>query len=192
MTPSDASQAPVAVYRKPARVLHWLTVALVAVQVPVGVYMAYRGNVQNVWDALTGALYNGHKTIGLTILFVALARLAYRLARGAPADEPTLAPWQSVVSHVVHWSLYGLLIAVPIAGYVGISLFPALDLFGLFKLPGLVAPDKDAAASAFAVHALLALALVLLIGMHVGAALFHYFIRRDNVLARMVPRLLRR
>ena len=92
----------------------------------------------------------------------------------------------------MHWSLYGLLIAVPVAGYVGISLFPALDLFGLFKLPGIVAPDKDAAATAFAVHALLALALVLLIGMHVGAALFHYFIRRDNVLARMAPRLLRR
>ncbi len=166
--------------------------ALVAVQVPVGVWMVYRGNVQNLWDTLTGALYNGHKTVGLVILAVAIARLAYRLTRGAPADEPTLEPWQRVVSHVVHWALYALLIAVPVAGYVGISLFPALDLFGLFKLPGLVAPDKDAASTAFAVHALLALALVLLIGMHVAAALFHHFIRRDNVLARMAPRLLRR
>jgi cytochrome b561 len=192
MARSDASQVPIAVYPRPARTLHWLTVALVALQVPVGVWMVYRGNVQNLWDTLTGALYNGHKTVGLVILAVAVARLVYRLTRGAPADEPTLAPWQRVVSHVVHWSLYALLIAVPVAGYVGISLFPALDLFGLFKLPGLVAPDKDAASTAFAVHALLALALVLLIGMHVAAALFHHFIRRDNVLARMAPRLLRR
>jgi len=191
MTRSDASQAPVEVYRRPARVLHWLTVALVALQAPVGVWMVYRGNVQNLWDTLTGALYSGHKTVGLVILAVAIARLAYRLSRGAPADEPTIESWQRVVSHVVHWSLYALLIAVPVAGYVGISLFPALDLFGL-KLPGIVAPDKDAASTAFAVHALLALALVLLIGMHVAAALFHHFIRRDNVLARMAPRLLRR
>jgi cytochrome b561 len=191
MARSDASQEPIAVYRQPARTLHWLTVGLVALQVPVGVWMVYRGNVQNLWDTLTGALYNGHKTVGLVILAVAIARLAYRLSRGAPADEPTLESWQRVVSHVVHWSLYALLIAVPVAGYVGISLFPALDLFGL-KLPGIVAPDKDAASTAFAVHALLALALVLLIGMHVAAALFHHFIRRDNVLARMAPRLLRR
>ena len=192
MSRSDASQTPIAVYRGPARALHWITVALVALQVPVGVWMVYRGNVQNLWDGLTGALYNGHKAVGLTILAVVIARLVYRAARGAPADDPTIAPWQRVVSHVVHWLLYGLLIAVPVAGYVGISLFPALDLFGVVKLPGLVAPDKDAASTAFAVHALLALALVLLIGMHVAAALFHHFIRRDNVLARMAPRLLRR
>lgn len=191
MTRSDASQTPIEVYRRPARALHWLTVGLVALQVPVGVWMVYRGNVQNLWDTLTGALYSGHKTVGLVILAVAIARLAYRLSRGAPADEPTLESWQRIVSHVVHWSLYALLIAVPVAGYIGISLFPALDLFGL-KLPGIVAPDKDAASTAFAVHALLALALVLLIGMHVAAALFHHFIRRDNVLARMAPRLLRR
>jgi cytochrome b561 len=81
---------------------------------------------------------------------------------------------------------------VPVAGYIGVSLFPALDLFGPIALPAVVAPDKAAARTAFYVHGVLAAALVLLIAVHVAAALFHHFIRKDNVLARMIPRLLRR
>jgi len=192
MHPSTPARPPVALYRRPARVFHWLTVALLAVQVPVGLYMTYRGKTLNVWDATTNALYSGHKLVGVIVLVVVLGRLAYRLLRGAPADEPTIAPWQRVVSHLNHWGLYLLLVAVPLAGYVGISRFPALDVFGLFSLPGIVAPDKAAAETAFGVHRLLAMALVALIALHVAAALFHHLVRRDNVLARMIPRLLRR
>jgi cytochrome b561 len=191
MEEAPAGRAPVEIYRRTARVLHWLTVALVAVQLPVGLYMTYRGNTLNVFDKLTGALYNGHKLVGVTILLVVLWRLAYRLTRGAPADEPTIAPWQRLVSRLNHWGMYVLLICVPVAGYVGISLFPALDIFGLFSLPGVVAPDKEAAKTAFFVHGLLARLLVLLILVHVAAALFHYFVRKDNVLGRMIPRLRR-
>jgi hypothetical protein len=83
----------------------------------------------------------------VTILIVVFWRLVYRLTRGAPPDEPTLEPWQKVASHANHWGLYLLLVAAPVAGYVGISLFPALDIFGLVKLPGIVAPDKAAASA---------------------------------------------
>ena len=191
MEETPAGRAPVEIYRRTARLLHWLTVALVAVQLPVGLYMTYRGNTLNVFDKLTGALYNGHKVVGVTILLVVLWRLAYRLTRGAPADEPTIAPWQRLASRLNHWGMYVLLICVPVAGYVGISLFPAVDIFGLFSLPGVVAPDKEAAKTAFFVHGLLARLLVLLIVVHVAAALFHYFVRKDNVLGRMIPRLRR-
>jgi cytochrome b561 len=191
MEETPAGRRPVEIYRRTARLLHWLTVALVAVQLPVGLYMTYRGNTLNVFDKLTGALYNGHKLVGVTILLVVLWRLAYRLTRGAPADEPTIAPWQRLASRLNHWGMYVLLICVPVAGYVGISLFPALDIFGLFSLPGVVAPDKEAAKTAFFVHGLLARLLVLLIVVHVAAALFHYFVRKDNVLGRMIPRLRR-
>lgn len=187
-----AASAPVELYKRTARVLHWLTVALIAVQLPVGLYMTYRGNTLNVWDKLTGALYNGHKVVGVTILLVVLWRLAYRLSRGAPPDEPTLEPWQRLASHANHWGMYVLLICAPVAGYIGISLFPALDIFGLFSLPGVVAPDKEAAKTVFFVHGVLARLLVLLILVHLAAALFHYFIRKDNVLGRMIPGLLRR
>ncbi|MBL8347935.1 MAG: cytochrome b [Rubrivivax sp.] len=191
MSMASENRTAVRTYSRTARALHWITMALVAVQVPVGVAMVYRGKTLNVWDKLTGALYNGHKLVGIAILLLVLWRLAYRFTRGAPPDEPTLEPWQRLASHFNHWGLYLLLVATPVAGYVGISLFPALAIFGLFKLPGIVAPDKAAAGTAFVVHMALAIALVLLIGMHVAAALFHYFVRKDNVLGRMIPRLLR-
>ncbi len=192
MTQPIPARPPVELYRRPARLLHWLTVVLLAVQVPVGLYMTYRGKTLNVWDATTSALYSGHKLVGLIVLAVVLGRLAYRLLRGAPADEPTVTPWQRTAGHLNHWILYLLLVAVPIAGYVGIARFPALDLFGLFSLPGIVAPDKAAAETAFELHGLLATALVAMVALHVAAALFHHLVRRDDVLARMIPRLLRR
>ena len=182
----------VEVYGRTARLLHWLTVLLLAVQMPVGLYMAYRGGTLNIWDATTEMLYSSHKFGGVLILLVVLWRLGHRMTRGAPADEPSLAGWQRVVSHLSHWGMYLLLIGVPVAGYVGISMFPALDIFGLFKLPGVVAPDKDAAKVAFAVHRVLALTLAALIAVHVAAAIHHFVVRKDNVLGRMIPRLLRR
>jgi cytochrome b561 len=128
----------------------------------------------------------------VTILLAVVCRLAYRLVHGAPANEPTIERWQAVASHLNHWGMYLLLLCVPVAGYIGISLFPALDIFPGFKLPGIVAPNKEAAATAFFVHGLLAGLLVLFIAVHVAAALYHYFIRKDNVLGRMLPRLIRR
>ena len=192
MRRSSITPEPTQVYARPARLLHWLTVALLALQFPVGLYMTYRGNTLDIWDALTGALYSGHKLGGVTILLVVVLRLLYRLTQGVPAEEPTIEPWQRVVSHLTHWALYALLIAAPLAGYVGISMFPALDIFGLFNLPALAAPDKAGAQTAFLVHGWLVLLLGMLITLHVGAALYHYVVRKDDVLGRMIPRLLRR
>ncbi|HVL57351.1 MAG TPA: cytochrome b/b6 domain-containing protein, partial [Burkholderiaceae bacterium] len=149
-----STQAPVEVYSRTARTLHWATVALLAFQFPAGLYMVYRGNTLNLWDSVTNALYSGHKLIGVTILLVVLWRLVYRLTRGAPPDEPTIEPWQRIVSRLNHGGIYLLLVAAPIAGYIGISLFPALEIFGLFSLPAVVAPNKEAAETAFDVHRL--------------------------------------
>jgi cytochrome b561 len=80
----------VKLYSRPARFFHWTIVALIVVQAPRGVYMAYRGNTLEIWDAVTGGLYTGHKLIGVTILLVVLCRLAFRQTHGTPADEPTL------------------------------------------------------------------------------------------------------
>ena len=172
-------------YSVAARRFHWWTVLLVATQVPLGLTMAYRGNILNVWDGLTNTLYSSHKLIGIIIFLLVLVRLGYRLAHGAPADEPTLEWWQKAAAHLNHWGLYLMLLVVPVLGYVGISRYPALDLFGIVTLPGLVAPNQDEAARVFYYHWLGAVVIVLLVAMHVAAGLFHYFIRRDGVLRRM-------
>jgi cytochrome b561 len=179
-------------YRPVARVLHWLTVLLIAVQVPAGIYMVYRGPGQKIWDALTNALYSGHKLIGLIILAVVLVRLVYRLMRGAPAHEPTLTTVQRVVSALNHWGMYVLLLIVPLLGYVAICYFPALTIFGVISLPAVVEPDKSMYRKVIELHGNGAFALAALIGLHLLAALYHHFIRRDGVLARMLPSLRRR
>ena len=167
---------------------HWWTVALLAVQVPIGLYMVYRGNSLNIWDGLTNALYSSHKTLGLVILALVVARLLYRLIHGAPADEPTIEWWQKAASHATHWSLYLLLIVVPLVGWLGISLYGARDVFGIMTIPPLAPQNSEAAASVLTLHRYLALLTVALIAMHVGAAVvLHYFIRGDGVLARMLP-----
>ena len=177
------------VYSARARRFHWLTVAILAVQFPVGFAMVYRGNSLNIWDGITNNLYGLHRLLGFILLFaVILPRLAYRLVHGAPADEPGLAWWQRIAAHATHWALYALLIAVPLGGWIGVQLYGALDVFGLFDLPGFLAVNQPAAERVFALHKLGALAILALLAAHIGAALFHHFIRRDGVLARMLPK----
>ncbi|KRE16103.1 hypothetical protein ASE66_10070 [Bosea sp. Root483D1] len=178
-----------AIYSPVARALHWITAAAVFVMVPVGLAMTYRGNTLDIWDGVTDALYSSHKLTGFLLLWLGVGRLIYRLVHGAPPDEPTLEWWQKAGSHIVHWALYGLLLIVPLLGWVGISLFPSLTIFNLFDLPALAAPDEEAAKRVLFVHGWLAILLALLACGHIGAALFHYLVGRDGVLRRMLPGL---
>ncbi len=152
--------------------------------------MVYRGNTLDIWDGLTNNMYSFHKLIGIIIFFLVLLRLIHRWSRGAPDHEPTLEPWQRLVSRLNHWGLYILLLVVPLLGYIGISQYPALSIFGI-PLPGIVPENQPYAAVTFFVHFSLALVLVALAGLHVAAALFHYFIRKDGVLGRMLPSMRR-
>jgi cytochrome b561 len=178
--------AGTATYAKAARLFHWITAGFVFFMVPVGIYMVNRGEATN-FDALTNTLYSNHKLGGFILLWIILARLIYRFTKGAPPDEPTLEPWQKTVSHLTHWGMYGLLLAVPLLGWLGVSLYPALGIpFGL-SLPGLVAPNDKMAGTVFLLHKIGAIVLALMVLMHVGAAMFHHIIRKDNVLRRMMP-----
>src|SRR5450755_1923399 len=117
-------------YSIAARRFHWCTVLLIAAQVPIGLFMVRYGAATNFAEP-TGKLYDAHKVIGLTILVLALSRLAYRLVHGAPADEPTLEPWEKVVSHITHWAIYALLIIVPLLGWLAISYYGPFEPFGI-------------------------------------------------------------
>jgi cytochrome b561 len=183
-SPTHGTQ--VELYSPTARRFHWWTVAFVAIQVPLGLYMAYRGNVLGIFDGLTNNLYSTHKTIGIVIFVIVLFRLIYRLTHGAPADEPTITSWQKIASHLNHWSLYILLLLVPVLGYIGISQYPALDAFGI-PLPGIVPANQDYAGVTFYAHFWFAMLLVAMVAVHFAAAMFHYLIRKDNVLTRMLP-----
>lgn len=190
--PTKTDGAPAAVYRPAARHLHWATAAAVFVMLPLGFAMTYRGNSMDVWDWLTNAMFSTHKLLGFLVLWLVAGRLLYRLVKGAPPDEPSLRPWEKLLSHAVHWLLYGLLLAVPLLGWIGISLYPSLTVFWLFDLPALATPDKPSAERVLDIHGLLARVLMGLAALHIAAALQHHFLRKDGVLRRMLPGLGRR
>lgn len=171
-------------YSPTARALHWLTVLALAFQLPIGVLMV------NVKD-FPGFFYNAHKVFGLVILALVIVRLGYRLVHGAPADEPTLNAFEKFASHLVHWSLYGILLVVPFLGWLGISTYDAREVFG-FSIPSIAAKDEAFAERVFHWHKLGAIALFFLAGMHVAGALMHYIVKKDGVLGRMLPAASRR
>lgn len=174
-------------YGVPARLLHWLMALLIAIQLLVGVIMSYRGNVLDLWNATTDFLYSTHKSLGFLLLILLLVRFLIRMIAGAPPPETDLPRWQIRVAAANHAGLYLLLLLVPLLGWFGTSLFPALEVFSTISLPAISGPDRAASDTVFTLHGLAALLLALLIGLHVGAALHHHFIRRDGVLRRMLP-----
>lgn len=196
------SQASLEIYKPWARFFHWLIVVLLLVQLPVGLYMVYRrtevtwidedGYVHTgLFDALTGTLYNSHKLLGVILLLIILARLLYRLTAGAPAAEPTLAAWQKGFASLTHWALYGLLVAVPVLGYLASAYFDSLTLFEVIPLPALVGEDRALGKFMIEWHSIAAYVLIGLVTLHVLVAFYHHFVRGDNVLARMLPGLQR-
>lgn len=174
-------------YSSVARFLHWLTVVLLVMLFFSGIAMTYRGEELKLWDATTNFLYSAHKAIGLLLLAIIILRLGYRLTYGVPQAPASLSGLQKRVADGVHWLLYALLLAVPIVGWIGISMFPALDVFGV-KIPALVAADRESSEWVFELHEILGDFLLVLISVHVGAALLHIFVLKDDIMQRMWPR----
>lgn len=141
-------------------------------------------------DTPVTTLISLHFTFGVIILAVAVVRLIVRLVQGEPPRDESLPVWQVHLSHLVHWLLYLLLFVVPVLGWINASYrgMPIV-MFGL-ELPQLVAKRAAGWGWTGDVHGLLAqYGMLTLVALHVAAALYHYFIRKDSVLQRMVPGL---
>jgi cytochrome b561 len=173
-------------YTKGQRTLHWLTVALVAVQVPVGLWM-YRRGVAGVFDDLTNALYSWHKLVGSIILLVILTRLVMRARHPAPPLPDHIPETQAAAAHGLHWLIYALAVIVPLLGWAGVTAYPALGLPGGLTLPRFpfVPENQDLANRLFWWHGWAAITLVVLVVGHIGAALMHLLVKRDGVFQRM-------
>lgn len=135
------------------------------------------------------AMLARHKSVGITILMLAVARLGWRLAnREHPPLPDTLKPYERVLAHVTHVGLYVVLFAMPISGWIMSSArnFP-VSWFGLFQLPDFVAPNKALYDAMVTTHGTLAVALFVIVTLHVLGALKHHFVLKDDVLRRMLP-----
>lgn len=178
LTNTDTRWGPV------SQALHWLIVLLILAQGTVGLLMT---DMRNSPDKIE--VYALHKSFGLTILALALLRLAWRWYAGTPRPVPGMPRWQETAARLSHWGLYALLFAIPLSGWVLNSAagFP-LQWFGLFNLPAIVAKSPDLRETAGELHALLFWTLVALALAHAGAAFYHHLFRHDATLARMLPR----
>jgi cytochrome b561 len=173
-------------YPSSSKWLHWLVAASVLIMIPIGIAM---GRVAE--GPLQNALYTLHKSFGILILGLMIARLINRIVVGAPAPEPGLARWQRAVSSATHGLLYVLLVLQAIGGWLANSAYGApTPFFGLFELPALRGKDQAFADQVFANHRIFGFVIAALAAMHIAAALQHYFINRDGVLQRMLPRAL--
>jgi cytochrome b561 len=169
-------------YSGTAKALHWTILVLLIAQFIFAWTMPHIGR-----NTPVTTLISLHFTFGIIIMAVAVVRLVWRVTHAPPPQED-LPRWQIVLSHIVHWLLYLLLFVVPVLGWMDASRrgMP-VEMFGL-ELPKLLATRAPGWGWTGDVHGLLAnYAMLALVALHVVAALYHYFVRHDGVLQRMLP-----
>ncbi len=170
-------------YSSAAKWLHWLTAAAVLFAIPAGVTMS---NLKP--GPLQDRLYDLHRSTGALILALAAIRILVRVLGGAPEPHPSLPRWQRTVSVLVHKSLYVLIVLVPLLGWAATSAYGApIVVYGLFELPPLLSKSESVSKILFTLHKTFALVLAAMVVVHIGAGLWHGVVKRDGVLARMLP-----
>ena len=135
------------------------------------------------------ALKAGHFMLGLSVFALVWLRLAVRLGSGpAPGIQPAPAPWQQTLAKLMHFALYGLMIGMPVGGWLLLSASgKPIPFFGL-QLPPLIGADKELAKLIKEIHETGGTVGYYLIGLHATAALFHHYLVKDDTVRRMLPR----
>ena len=184
--------APRPRYTRVAIALHWLSALAVLGLIAIGLAMTHG----DLAPMRRFQLYQWHKSVGLTVLALTLLRLGWRLAHRPPPLPATLPARERVGAHAAHALLYGLLVGLPLVGWAVVSASPfslPTVLYGVVPWPHLpVLPELANKAAVEAVlkqvHAWGAWILIGLLLLHVGAALRHHLVLRDDTLRRMLPR----
>ena len=173
-------------YALSLRLLHWIIAALVIAMIAIGLWMVNRAQA-DIWDGLTNALYSWHKALGFTVLFLMIIRVIVRLVSRKPPPVASLSPTVRRISEGVHLLLYLLLLVVPLLGWAGVTAFPALIIVEGINLPAMpgIPTDQSLAKQFFEIHSTLAIALAILAGLHIAAAIKHRWIDKDEVFDRM-------
>ena len=182
MTPGGADPPPT--WRPAQRALHWTIAVMVPGALVLGLWMT---TVPLRQMLLKYALYQAHKTVGLTVFVLALAQLALHWRVGRPKGEPGVPRWQARAAAATHAALFVALLAVPLLGYVVAATSPARipTLFlGVINVPHLLGVDRDLYLLARRAHLVLALSLAVLVALHAAAAVAHHLAGR-RTLARM-------
>ncbi|BCB26502.1 cytochrome b [Sulfurimicrobium lacus] len=170
-------------YTNTAIGLHWLIALIIFATFPLGLVM---GDMET--SPLKLKLFSYHKWIGVTIFLLAVGRLAWRAGHTPPPLPDTMPPWQRRAANGLHHMLYLLLFAIPLSGWLMSSAEGFQTVyFGVLPLPDLIGKNKLLGDVLSDVHETLNYIMLALVVLHIGAALKHHFIDRDDILARMLP-----
>lgn len=170
-------------YGTGAQALHWLMFLLIGAMYFIGLSMA-------AMEVSPERLryFSLHKSIGVTLLVLLGVRLLWRQWHPAPALPVSMPGWERSAARIAHALLYALMAIVPITGWAASSALGASTAwFGQFSLPDLVSKNRELGEALQAVHYLCNKTLLVLIVLHVAAALKHALVDRDGVLQRMLP-----
>lgn len=181
-------------YTGVAIVLHWTIAILIVFLLAAGLWMVDAIKKPET-RALAFQIYQLHKSVGLTVLVLSVIRLLWRLGHPAPRLPAGMSGLERFGAAATHVLFYGLMIAMPLAGWVMVSAsklgLPTI-VFGLLEWPHIswveaLQNKEQAEFLAKAAHKYMGYGLIGLLVLHVAAALKHHFVNRDDVLTRMVP-----
>ena len=172
-----------------AMTLHWLIALAIVSNFAIGLYMHELPKLK----PSTIELYQIHKSIGLTVLALSVLRLLWRLVNPVPPLPEGLPGWERFAARASHVLLYVLMIGIPLAGWIMVSVSP-LEIptfwFKQFQVPHLplgAFRGEEAEEAMEVIHASLAYAMAGLFVLHILAALRHHLILKNDVLRRMIP-----
>jgi cytochrome b561 len=168
-----------------SQAFHWIIVLLILGLAIVGLTMGELPKTPKYFW-----VYTAHKSTGLLVLALVIARLGWRLYAGKPEPVPGTPTWQERIATVTHWLLYGLILLMPISGwlYDSASGLRPFRWYGLFDVPKLSPPDESLRNLSHEVHEWGFWVLLALVIAHAGAAFYHHYFQRDATLTRMLPR----
>ena len=179
-------------FSTPAIVLHWAIAALLLTNLYLGLDYAKFAHGLARFQVL-----QLHKSVGFTILAFSILRLGWRLVRRPPPFPDEMKPWEKLAASAVHWGFYFIIVVMPLTGWIIVSASPTNIPTLLYKtvpFPHLefihalpMATRRMVEDKVGDVHTLLAWSTIVLLALHVGAALKHQFVNRDGVLYRMAP-----
>jgi len=166
-----------------SQLFHWLIVGLILFQYTWAWRIDQAEGIRVRFELVTQ-----HKTIGMLVLGLAIARLLWRLFNRPPALPSTMRGWEQTAAKAGHWALYGLIFAVPLSGWLYSSAAGYADFWwGPISFPSLVETNEALEDRMHLVHQSLAISLGVMALIHALAALRHHFINKDDVLKRMLP-----
>ena len=175
-------------YDAVARSLHWVSALLFIAALTIGLYFATLDYRNNKLDYAKFAEWIAwHKTFGTAVFLLVFYRLYHRFRHPPPALPVDMPGWMRMSSHLSHISLYGLIVVLGLTGLVAsdIGNYP-VRLFELWLLPQTAGENRPLADEIFQIHMILGDVAAGLVAIHIGASLYHHFVVKDQVLARML------